>query len=157
MPKRKDSDRVQIGLRLREDMRRKLETAAKTNGQSINAEIESRLENSFRREERIADLRKAIFAGLFERVGGEPQFRQLMALGDHFKYFACDIAAPIPDKDTTEFTANIVQIPTVEKTKTPGLGNFTSHHVRLTRLDAAKMDRLIREAVGKFHREKKHE
>ena len=47
MPRRKDSDRVQIGLRLREGLRRKLESQAKDHAISINGEIESRLERSF--------------------------------------------------------------------------------------------------------------
>lgn len=57
MPKRKKSNRVQIGLRLREEMRRDLETVAKEHGISMNAEIESRLERSFWDDEtRQADI-----------------------------------------------------------------------------------------------------
>ena len=58
MIKRKSSDRVQIGLRLREDLRRKLESQANDHNISINGEIESRLERSFLDEEiRKAELR----------------------------------------------------------------------------------------------------
>lgn len=58
MPKRKESDRVQIGLRLREGLRRKLESQAKDHAISINGEIESRLERSFMDEEaRKVELR----------------------------------------------------------------------------------------------------
>ena len=44
---RKPTDIVAVTLRIREGLRRKLERHAKSNGQSLNAEMEARLEASF--------------------------------------------------------------------------------------------------------------
>jgi hypothetical protein len=44
---RKSTDTVAITLRIREDLRRRLERQAKKNNTSLNAEMEARLENSF--------------------------------------------------------------------------------------------------------------
>ena len=48
---RKPADTVQLKLRFLEALRRRLERAAKSNDQSLNAEIISRLEQSFRKED----------------------------------------------------------------------------------------------------------
>lgn len=48
---RKPSDIVQPNLRIREELRRRLEQAAKKRGVSINYEMTSRLKESFDREE----------------------------------------------------------------------------------------------------------
>jgi len=51
---RKPSDIVQPNLRIREELRRRLEQAAKKRGVSINYEMTSRLKESFDREELYA-------------------------------------------------------------------------------------------------------
>ena len=48
---RKPSDIVKPNLRIREDLRRRLELAAKKRGVSLNIEMTSRLKESFEREE----------------------------------------------------------------------------------------------------------
>jgi len=48
---RKPTDIVQLKLRFLESLRRRLERAAKANDQSMNAEIVSRLEQSFGKED----------------------------------------------------------------------------------------------------------
>lgn len=51
---RKLSETVQLKLRFREELRRKLEKTAERNNQSINSEIVSRLEGSFSIEDKVA-------------------------------------------------------------------------------------------------------
>ncbi len=51
MPKRGNSPRAQVGLRVKEALRAQLEKAAKAGNKSINAEITARLEMSFHRSE----------------------------------------------------------------------------------------------------------
>lgn len=47
MPRRKDTDTVQVGLRVKESLRAALDQAAEKHGISMNAEIVLRLEQSF--------------------------------------------------------------------------------------------------------------
>lgn len=49
-------DRYQLKLRIDEDLKEKLDNASKENDRSLNAEIVSRLEKSFSREDRIQKL-----------------------------------------------------------------------------------------------------
>ncbi|MDJ0981194.1 MAG: Arc family DNA-binding protein [Kiloniellales bacterium] len=51
---RKSKQRAQVGLRLPEDLRKRVEKAAKGQGVSMNAEIVSRLERSFMQDEETA-------------------------------------------------------------------------------------------------------
>ena len=53
MAKERKTGRAQVVLRVSEDMRRRLENAAKSNDCSINAEILERLKRSFELEERL--------------------------------------------------------------------------------------------------------
>lgn len=53
--KRRPTDRVQIGLRLRESLRARLEAAAKRSDISINEEIVDRLDRSFDRQDLLVD------------------------------------------------------------------------------------------------------
>jgi hypothetical protein len=64
---RKPSDIVQPNLRIREDLRRRLEQAAKKRGVSINAEMTERLRASFDQGDRIELSR--ITAGLNDVYG----------------------------------------------------------------------------------------
>ena len=50
---RKPSDIVQPNLRIREELRRRLETEAKKRGVSLNAEMNHRLEQSFDYDARV--------------------------------------------------------------------------------------------------------
>ena len=56
MPRRKESETVQVGLRIKEPLRAALEETAKHRGVSMNAEIVARLEQSFAAERRLADV-----------------------------------------------------------------------------------------------------
>jgi Arc-like DNA binding domain len=51
MPRRKESETVQTGLRMKEQLRARLEEAAREHGVSLNAEVVTRLERSFAQEE----------------------------------------------------------------------------------------------------------
>ena len=53
MAKARKTVRPQVGLRVLEEMRQRLEDAAASNGRSINSEIVSRLEQSFESENRF--------------------------------------------------------------------------------------------------------
>jgi hypothetical protein len=64
MTARKPTDVVQVNLRLRESLRRKLEHEAERRGCSFNAELTRRLEESFVRGDLYETLRSA-FAQLF--------------------------------------------------------------------------------------------
>ncbi len=57
MAKERKTGRAQVGLRVSEDMRRRLEKAAKDRNVSINAEILERLERSFGIEDRFGGPR----------------------------------------------------------------------------------------------------
>jgi Arc-like DNA binding domain len=57
MARRKLTDVVQVNLRLRESLRRRLEEEAEKRGFSFNAELTRRLEESFEREELNEALR----------------------------------------------------------------------------------------------------
>lgn len=56
MAKRKATDHVQLKVRLREDLRARLERAASKNHESLNREIVERLERSFVRPDHIEAL-----------------------------------------------------------------------------------------------------
>jgi hypothetical protein len=60
MVARKLTDIVQVNLRLRESLRRKLERESEKRGLSFNAELTRRLEDSFDREELNEALREVI-------------------------------------------------------------------------------------------------
>ena len=62
MARRKLTDVVQVNLRLRESLRRRLEEEAEKRGSSFNAELTRRLEDSFEREE----LNEALRATMWE-------------------------------------------------------------------------------------------
>ena len=55
MPKRSSTATVDVGLRVRERLRAQVQRAAKANNQSMNAEIVSRLQKSFEKDQ-IRDL-----------------------------------------------------------------------------------------------------
>jgi Arc-like DNA binding domain len=54
--RRKETETVQIGLRVKEPLRAALEDAARQRGVSMNAETVARLERSFEQDQRIADV-----------------------------------------------------------------------------------------------------
>jgi len=56
MPRRHPSNIVQIGLRVRESLRRKLEHEAKRHRVSLNREVEMRVEDSFENKDAPRDL-----------------------------------------------------------------------------------------------------
>jgi hypothetical protein len=82
MAKRSRKAVVEVGLRVREPLRAKVEKAAKARGVSMNAEMVARLERSFATEEvwggpemlRVAELMAGAFyhTGLSASVGREP-------------------------------------------------------------------------------------
>ena len=59
MPNQRSPDIVQIGQRVTKALRLRLMTAAKASGRSLNAEINARIEQTFRREEADKILDKA--------------------------------------------------------------------------------------------------
>ena len=67
------SDIVQIGVRLEERLRRRLERAASQSGQSMNAEIVERLRRSFQSDEdKISLIARAIvdtYPDIANRIG----------------------------------------------------------------------------------------
>jgi hypothetical protein len=69
MAKRKKTDIVQFKLRIREGLRGRLESAAKNQERSLNSEIVTRLEESFRRSE-LASLTENVdrLSALHERT-----------------------------------------------------------------------------------------
>jgi hypothetical protein len=73
MAKRKNTDQVQINVRMREALRSKLEQSAKTNDGSLNREIVDRLERSFDRQELLVEALTLAYgeklAGLLMMVG----------------------------------------------------------------------------------------
>jgi len=72
MTKRPPSEIVQVKVRMREDMRRKLETAARKSGQTVNAEILRRLEQSLERPaEPIEEVARAAAEQAVKRMEDE--------------------------------------------------------------------------------------
>lgn len=73
MAKRKTVDQSQIKLRIREDLRVKLEQSAEKNDESLNREIVNRLEESFERPSAMLDMLAARYgqqvAGLLVVLG----------------------------------------------------------------------------------------
>jgi hypothetical protein len=61
MARRKLTDVVQVNLRLRESLRRRLEEEAEKRGFSFNAELTRRLEQSLEREELNEELRAVMW------------------------------------------------------------------------------------------------
>ena len=57
---KKPSDTVQVKVRMREDLRRKIERAAEKSGLTINAEILRRVDQSFGIADGLAPLERAI-------------------------------------------------------------------------------------------------
>jgi hypothetical protein len=79
MARRDESQTVQVGLRVKEALRRDLEEAAAARGLSMNAEIVRRLERSFERRDHVidgvglgAELYKALalLASIQSRING---------------------------------------------------------------------------------------
>ena len=68
MSKRTRAATVDIGLRVKEPMRARIERSAKDRGVSMNAEINDRLETTFTKEE------------LFDRFFGGPEIRRMANL-----------------------------------------------------------------------------
>jgi hypothetical protein len=60
--KREPSDDAQLKLRIKESLREKIETAARQNGVSLNAEMGARLEKSFDPENLVAEARREALA-----------------------------------------------------------------------------------------------
>jgi hypothetical protein len=78
MVARKPTDVVQVNLRLRESLRRRLEREAERRGLSFNAELIRRLRESFDREDLEATILKVLTdAGLVTR----PPLPDLSAFG----------------------------------------------------------------------------
>jgi hypothetical protein len=73
MPRRKETETVQVGLRVKEPLRAALEQAAEQRGVSMNAEIVRRLERSFTEEEGFggAEIRRLAYlmTTAFTRAG----------------------------------------------------------------------------------------
>jgi hypothetical protein len=67
---RKPTETVQVNLRMKEGLRRRLEREAQKQSVSLNAEMTRRLETSISAEERVADL-----------VGGEKNLQLFRVLG----------------------------------------------------------------------------
>jgi hypothetical protein len=81
MARRKLTDVVQVNLRLRESLRRRLEEEAEKRGFSFNAELTRRLEDSFEREELNEALRGAMWqvltqGGLVEAL--KPSIKEML-------------------------------------------------------------------------------
>jgi hypothetical protein len=100
--KRKPSDQVQLKLRIREELRRKLEKEAKAKGVSLNSEMALRLARSFEREESLTEflggphtaaLVKSIVGiiGLFESVVGTPWHSKNVPEGEFEKYLHANL------------------------------------------------------------------
>jgi hypothetical protein len=68
MAKRPASDTVQVKVRMREDLRRKLEREADRRGLTINAEILRRLDLSFVSEARLDSLSEAAAKEIVEKL-----------------------------------------------------------------------------------------
>jgi len=82
MTKRPPSEIVQVKVRMREDMRRKLETAARKSGQTVNAEILRRLEQSLERPaEPIEEVARAAAEQAVKRM--EDEYEVILVLSDH--------------------------------------------------------------------------
>ena len=79
MAKPKKATRAQVGLRVPEDLRERVENAAKVNGRSLNAEILERLEQSFQTEERFGGPR---VVELVETIG-----RVMKSTGEQTAFF----------------------------------------------------------------------
>ena len=59
---RKQSDKVHLKLRFSEKLRLRIEAAADRNQRSMNSEIVHRLEQSFEKDDRMADINAAATA-----------------------------------------------------------------------------------------------
>ena len=80
MARRKKSATVQLKLRIKEELRSRLEKAAKTRDVSMNAEIWERLEKSFEFEDRFGGT---LVADLLESIGAA-----MRSTGEHGAFFA---------------------------------------------------------------------
>lgn len=75
MPRREQSETVQVGLRMKEPLRLALEKASRNRGVSMNAEIVARLERSFEHDQRIEDVfGSADLFGLMKAVASVMDF-----------------------------------------------------------------------------------
>lgn len=148
MPKRKSSDRVQIGLRIREELRAKLEKSAKAHEVSLNTEIANRLKETFRREKRVEDIHDAVVGRFCEMVGGKDQFNFWMNAGIQPEYFGIDVTAQVPDTEETKFPVLILQGPYVaDPTSPPQGGTFRLRSVNVTLRRAVELNDAIELAL----------
>jgi hypothetical protein len=88
MVARKPTDVVQVNLRLRESLRRKLERESERRGVSFNAELTRRLEESFDREELNEALRGVI--------------RQVLTEGDFTEALKRSVAGMLGELNLTD-------------------------------------------------------
>lgn len=70
MPARKITDTVQLKLRIREDLRRRLEREAKKRSVSLNAEMADRIEQSFDQEDLVNKMLGGEHTAIFLKVLG---------------------------------------------------------------------------------------
>jgi hypothetical protein len=85
MAKRKQSEIVNIKLRLREPLRAKVEKAAKSRGVSMNAEMVARLEDTFANQSVVDQALDAVLGG--------PDFRPILfALVTQFNFAVSNYA-----------------------------------------------------------------
>ena len=70
MPRRPQTALVNLKIRMKEPLRKKLEVAAKGRGVSLNAEAVARLERSFERESWLQEFTQ-IFQSLLNQSAGE--------------------------------------------------------------------------------------
>ena len=80
MARRKKSATVQVKVRIKEELRARLENAAKARDVSMNAEIGERLETSFEYENRLGG---PMVADLLESIGAT-----MRSTGEHGAFFA---------------------------------------------------------------------
>ena len=81
MMKRPKAATVDIGLRVKEPVRARIERAARDNGVSMNAEINGRLDSSFTRED------------VFDRMFGGPEMRRMAMLWAASFYHGAQLGA----------------------------------------------------------------
>jgi Arc-like DNA binding domain len=66
---RRKTDMVQFKVRLREDLRKRLEIAAKNQDRSLNSEMVHRLEHSFAPAEEATTFLRNLLRGMLENLG----------------------------------------------------------------------------------------
>jgi len=103
MVKRAKSDTVDIGLRLKEAVRAKVERAAKERGVSMNAEIAGRVERSFERQGVIEEVLALAYgpqlASVFAKAHQHGQLTLRRADKDALRDLANKIIDGIPESE----------------------------------------------------------